>query len=693
MKHIILILLCLNSVVALAEIEDVDTVSPDTLKEVVVEAELQRTTAKVTTYTPTARTKKAAQNATDLLQQMAIPQLTVDPISKVVTTSSGQDVSIFVNYLRASTEDMQGLKTTDVLRVEYMDFPTDPRFQGVPHVVNIIVQEYEYGGYTKISDNQFAIIGVINKGSIYSKFAYRKMVYDLYAGCDYVNSHEMGTSEYSTFRLPFGEINRNQEYLSSNIEYIKVPLTFRASYNTKNVQIINTVGFSVNNRFENNQRGQLSFEPSNGVVYKYKNDSPSINRTLSWRGNYFISLPKLWSVVFNPRFTYGNNTLYSKYSTDLPNVDPIVNDAKEDVYNFRASAYLMKRINKRNTVKLGMLGGSSINNVSYLGTSPYDTDFSNSFCGAEIAYTLNMQDFSVDADAGILGEFLRTNGIKYNDRYPYAHLSASWSPNKRNRLNLWAQYATNSPDVSERSPNVIQNNELLYQTGNPLLQNSRHVTFNGSYTFLPNNKFSLTTFATYFGIYDRAVTIYDLYNECSSIIRTYQNSGDFTKVQVGANATLRMLENNLIFQIRPSLTHFSSIGYVESKYTPLSCSIYGQYYLGDFRFSAYYATRNHVMNQSTGGYNTSRSSYQIQMGWANGVWNIGLSVNNFLRYGYDGSWGELNTPLCSKRVITHSANYHAYMMLSAIYTFGYGKKINRKNEIDAIDGAGSAIMK
>ncbi len=45
------------------------------LKEVVVDAKLQRTSAEVSTYIPTAKMKTASLSATDLLNRMGIPQL------------------------------------------------------------------------------------------------------------------------------------------------------------------------------------------------------------------------------------------------------------------------------------------------------------------------------------------------------------------------------------------------------------------------------------------------------------------------------------------------------------------------------------------------------------------------------------------------------------------------------------------
>ena len=68
-------------------------------------------------------------------------------MDNTVTTPSGQSVAIYINYILASAEEMEGISTSDVRRVEYLDFPSDPRFQGNEHVVNFIVQKYESGGY------------------------------------------------------------------------------------------------------------------------------------------------------------------------------------------------------------------------------------------------------------------------------------------------------------------------------------------------------------------------------------------------------------------------------------------------------------------------------------------------------------------------------------------------------------------
>lgn len=126
-----------------------DSIRTKEIDEVVVKAKMQHTNAMSSTYIPTLKQRQSAQNAIDLLQQLALPQININLMDNVVTTTSGQSVAIYINYIPASAEEMEGILTSDVRRVEYLDFPADPRFQGNEHVVNFIVQKYEYGGYTK----------------------------------------------------------------------------------------------------------------------------------------------------------------------------------------------------------------------------------------------------------------------------------------------------------------------------------------------------------------------------------------------------------------------------------------------------------------------------------------------------------------------------------------------------------------
>ena len=165
---------------AMAQSTEPDSIKIQEFKEIVVEAQLQSTSATVSTYIPTSKQKNSSQTATDLLNRMAIPQLSPG-MGNSVKTTSGKNVDIFIDYLPASEQDMTGMRMADVKKVEYYDYPKDPRFQGCAHVINFIMQKYEYGGYLKAYANEFFIA---NSGqlNLYSKMQYKKMTYDVGVG-------------------------------------------------------------------------------------------------------------------------------------------------------------------------------------------------------------------------------------------------------------------------------------------------------------------------------------------------------------------------------------------------------------------------------------------------------------------------------------------------------------------------------
>ena len=377
------------TIAAMAQTESPDSVKTRELDEVVVEAQMQRTNATSSTYTPNTRQKSSAQNAIDLLRQLAIPQININLVDNAVTTPSGQNVAVYINYIPASAEEIEGIMTSDVRRVEYLDFPTDPRFQGNEHVVNFIMQKYEYGGYTKATVNENFLVGKLSsRASIYSKFAYKRMTYDLYAGASNHNIRHSGTSTIGNYTLEnaAGEpylITRNEIFDNSHFRYNQYPVTFRAIYDSDKVQIANTVGFNFDQSPTAETSGKLSFVPRQAEDYSYSRYEPYTSRYIIWSGNYYFILPRNFHLSVSPGINYGHTNNNYRYQTSA--TDAIVNDSKENVWQFRGSATLYKIFTDRQNGFFRAYYGSTSNDVSYLGTSPYDNDFLDTYAGAETA--------------------------------------------------------------------------------------------------------------------------------------------------------------------------------------------------------------------------------------------------------------------------------------------------------------------
>lgn len=680
-----------------AKCQELDSIASEKLPEIVVKAQMQHTDASSSTYTPTTRQKTSAQNAIDLLRQLAIPQININLVDNAVTTPSGQNVSVYINYIPASAEEIEGLLTSDVRRVEYLDFPTDPRFQGNEHVVNFIMQQYEYGGYTKALINENFLVGKLSsRASIYSKFAYKRMTYDLYAGASNHDIKHTGTSIIGDYILentdgePY-HITRNEIFNNSHYKYNQYPVTFRAIYDSDNVQIANTVGFNFDQSPAAETSGCLSYKPAKTEEYSYNRCEPYTSRYLVWSGNYYFILPRNFHLSVSPGINYGHTNNTYRYQTS--GTDVIVNESKENVWQFRGSATLYKKFTNRQNGFFRAWYGSISNDVSYFGSSPYDNDFLDTYAGAALGYNISNNKWNISTDVALQWEKNKINDQSVSEIYPLLNVSAEFSPSQKHSLRAYFHFGANYPGASEKTPNTLQQNELMYYTGNPELGLSRQVTFNLSYNWMPSNKFSVSAFAQYFGEYNLYVPVYKPYNNGMALLRKFETDGDYNRTQIGMSFNYKLLNGNLQFAASPSISFYRMIGLFDIERNPFSCNVSATYNLGNFYFQTSYQTGSLTVQGNHGVIYKDRDFYQIIAGWSRANWNIRVSAMNLFRNDWLCATNTLSTPLYSETRFANGNNFHRRLNLSIIYTFGYGKKVQRGNEVGVQSGASSAIMK
>lgn len=359
--------------VAMAQSEVADSVKTQDLNEVVVEASNQRTSSNVSTYIPVARQKNAAADAISLLSQMAIPQIEVDPIGQAVKTASGQGVSVFIDYLPATSQDLQGLRTQDVKKVEYYLHPTDPRFQGAPYAINFIMQKYVWGGYTKVTANKWFGVNR-SEGEIYSKMAYKSMIFDLYADEIYLTNRHGGVNSTETFRFDdlYGKgpqsIQRISETKSSLYRNNSNDFALRALYNSEKARISNRISYSLTNVPHDDAVNSLLYSSELFPPTTATSLTSSHNWALSYNGNFFFTFSHRLSFETEALYTYGKNESNSYYSTG--DALSITNNASEDVHNLQLSPRLYWQLNEKNSLMFYFATSQNWNFIDYTGSSP-----------------------------------------------------------------------------------------------------------------------------------------------------------------------------------------------------------------------------------------------------------------------------------------------------------------------------------
>ncbi len=697
-KFITSIILSAAAILPVYAQEQTDTLKTQELNEVVVQAQMQQTSATSSTYIPNKKQKSSAQNAVDLLQQLAIPQITINLVDNAVTTLSGQNVAIYINYLPASSQEIEGLLTSDVRRVEYLDFPTDPRFNGNEHVVNFIMQRYEYGGYTKLTLNENFLVGLSNRASVYSKFAYKRMMYDLYAGTSNHDNKHVGTSYIGKYTLEGKdgveqEITRSEIFDNAHFKYNQFPVTFRAVYDSDKTQISNTVGFTFDQSPLAETNGSLSFSPGASANYSYTRNEPYTTRWVSWQGSYYFILPHNFHLNINPSANYSHTNYDYTYRSSLPDDDVIENISKENAWQVRGTATLYKILSQKQNVFLRASGGSTRNDVAYYGSNPYVNDFSDTYAGATVGYNFSSRPWNVNADVALQWERNQINSSSVSEVYPVVNVSAAFSPSNRHSLRAFFHLGANYPGASEKTPNVLQVNELMYQTGNPDLKLSRQVNFNFQYNWIPCNNFSAAVYAQYFVEYNLYVPVYTPYQDGQALLKSFISDGKYHRTSFGLSFNYKLLNNKLQLAAQPSITLYRLTGYYDLSKYPFAFNASATYYLNNFYFQASYQTPMRTIQGNRAAYYKDRDFYQLLAGWSKSGWNIRLTAINLFRSDWLGATQTINTPLYSETKLQGGNYYHGRLNLSVTYTFNYGKKVQQGNEVGEQSGAASAILK
>ncbi len=680
-----------------AQTETSDSIRAQQLDEVVIEASNQRINAEVSTYIPMVRQKNAAQNAVSLLSQMSIPQISVDPVSQTIQTAHGQDVSVFIDFIPATSEDLKGMRTQDVKKVEYYTHPADARFQGAKYVINFVMQKYEWGGYTKLNANKW--FGVNRtEGSVYSKIAYKKMTFDLFADEIYLTNRHTGQNSVENFRFAdlYGmgpkDVSRVSEMRLGRYRNNSNDIGFRALYDTENIQISNRIAYSLTNVPRNDVGNTLTYSDALFPSTESFTKTSSKDWALKYSGEYFFMLSKQTGLNVDAGYTYGHNDLNSDYTAhdDLS----IINNAKEDIHELSVYLHLNWNPGKANRFVTNFGVQHDWNIINYYGNSPskqkYDVGIY--FLGQNYQHVFN-EKWNVGAGLAWIWETNRISGVNADNNFPQTNINATWSPNDKHQLYLTANYGSMFPGSSQKSPNMLQQDELMWYRGTPELNDYKYTNALLSYTWLPDNRWQLSADAYLGMIKDRCVTLYSPTGPDGTMLRQYFNGGNYFSEYVGVSATGKFFGGKLVGKLRPQFWIRKTTGEYAWHDNQLTCTAQLNYYLGNFYIFGWYMTPGKYQETHSGVISKSPSKYQIEIGWGKNGWNISASAYNFAHT----SWEDLKETLTSEYYsfdrTTFGTQHHARYTISVSYTIGYGKKVQRKNEISGTGTADSAILK
>lgn len=159
---------------------------------------------------PDKQQLKHAYSGYDVLYNLMIPGVDVDPRSKSVSTSRGA-VTLYINGVQADLREVQNLRPKDIEKVEYYDIPSGI-YTGDIASINYITKEYKVGGYVTLDAEQN--IGY-TKGdyNIGAKIAHGNTNYTFFGGYNMAEHDGVQNQKNELLFFPDYQVNLNSATL------------------------------------------------------------------------------------------------------------------------------------------------------------------------------------------------------------------------------------------------------------------------------------------------------------------------------------------------------------------------------------------------------------------------------------------------------------------------------------------------
>ncbi|MDE6769106.1 MAG: outer membrane beta-barrel family protein, partial [Muribaculaceae bacterium] len=499
-----------------------------------------------------------------------------------------------------------------------------------------------------------------------------------------------------TYRLPqpdgeIKEFNRFTNTTSSRHENQWYYATFRAIYNSDNIQASSQIEGRIDNNPHKDQSGSVTYSANAFPASNYSSALRERSKNISYKGQYFFSLPKSNSITFSPTLGYSHTNQNSYYFEDGFNA--IYNGATDNTGRIRGDLRYNHNFAKAGNIN-GFIRGIYISNhTDYSGSAIASDRAVTSRVGAGISYSVVLGNFYGATGFGWDWDRFKFGKMVDRQSYPWYDLSLQYTLKQKHSFSTVFHYSNWPPSPNLKSDIIVQSSPFMRYTGNPNLTPHVSYDFSFDYTWIPNNNYSFSAYGWGWAVDKRYA--YDYEATPTGILRTIkQPIGSFIQGKYGVTWTMRFFDRSLIFSgnLSQILNHNGKP--YDANHSAIDWYARLRYYINNWAFTLTYSSPTESSEDSMNGkWIRNRSFWYVTIGWSNDKWNIRGDLFNLTRWDWKDQSISMKSPYYSTSEVLINGNSRAFIQLSATYTFGFGKKVKRDNEPTVSNSTSSGILK
>ena len=510
------------------------------LGEVTVTASNMVSTADRKLVFPNKKQVNASNNGVDLLRNLMIPRIQVNPIGNTIGTNDGGSVQLCINGRKASQNEVTALQPSEIVRVEVVEDP-GARYDNADMMVNYVVRRHDMGGSFGY-DGQQSVKSLFGRHNANGKLNFGKSEISFLYNAGNLITEEMWSERNEVFAFEDGRTYHRNVTVDPHGQK-QLEQVGQITYNLQdgNKYMFNlSVGYRNLNTPNYLEEGKLFTEEYPNSVTDRRDWSHDRN-TKPYVDVYFQkNLKNKQFIAFNAVGTYINTYNRSSYQESLNN-EAIVDYSsavKGKKYSLIAEGIYEKGFKNGRKLTTGISHTQSYTDNTYLGTLQYHTRMNQAFTGGYVQYKgkLGKLNYTVSMAASRL--WFKQGGEDEEEWSFNPRFSLSHTFNKQWSASLSGNIGTMNPSLSQLS-NVDQlMDSLQINRGNPDLK--PYYSNNANFRLNYNKGKVNVGFYTNYNHRNNPIMTY-VYRENDKFIHSYANHDKYQKLSVGMNVRVGML--------------------------------------------------------------------------------------------------------------------------------------------------------
>ena len=533
--------------------------APVSLDGVTVSASSMKSYSDKKIIFPTNRQLKASTNGMNLLQQLMLPKIQVNPMTNTISIPGGGEVQLRINGVKVEIQEIKALSPSDVIRVEFYDNP-GLRYGNAEIVLNYIVRRPDTGGNIGVDMTQ-GVNALWGEHNFSAKINHKKSEFgasyrvgprDFY-GMKRNNEEIFHLSDENILhRLEEGEPDRGRMFMHNlNLNY--------------SIQETDKYLFNATLRYWQNNNPRWDYH---GILYNVTDPSDKVEMIDKTKQRthrpaldlyYQMNLKNEQTLVFNLVGTYNKDESHRIYKESREDLQLIDNYVSGNKYSIIGEAIYEKKLKNSNRISTGIRHNQAFSDNVYRNGNTYTTNMTQAETYLYGEFKGQCRKFDYTLGAGLSRYWFHQDGT--SEAYQYytfrPKFTLQYNLPSQSYVRLNAYIGNSSPSLSNLSAVEQIIDSLQIQRGNPNLK--PYMNYGVGLTYeIQKGIFYGNAWGSY--EYSPKAIMDEKYIENGKIVQTWDNQKNWQRVAGRMMFRVGPIKDLLQFSFTGGVNHYLSKG-------------------------------------------------------------------------------------------------------------------------------------